>query len=122
MGRGMAHRTFETENGNLAVRRGTSEDGTELVRSPRHRVDWDWTTLASVKWRRNERGGRGGRTGCSMQRVLFDFRPSRAGGLLLLPDDHLTVVRTRREDMAKFWVRPGDLPHGASVSVGWVGV
>jgi hypothetical protein len=51
--------------------------------------------------------------------MLFDFRPSGAGGLLLFPDDHLSVVRARREDMAELRVRPGNLPHGASVSVGW---
>ena len=51
--------------------------------------------------------------------MLFDFRPSGAGWLLLFPDDHLAVVRARREDMAELWVRPGNLPHGASVSAGW---
>jgi hypothetical protein len=54
-----------------------------------------------------------------MQRVLFDFRPSGVGWLLLFPDDHLAVIRARREDMAELWVRPGNLPHRASVSAGW---
>ncbi len=48
--------------------------------------------------------------------MLFDFRPSGVGWLLLFPDDHFAVVRARREDMAKLRVRPGNLPHGASVS------
>jgi hypothetical protein len=56
------------------------------------------------------------RTRRGMQRMLFDFRPSGAGWLLLFPDDHLAVVRARCEDMAELWVRPGNLPDGASVS------
>lgn len=62
------------------------------------------------------------RTRRGMQRMLFDFRPSGAGWLLLFPDDHLAVVRARCEDMAELWVRPGNLPDGASVSAmpGWM--
>ena len=62
------------------------------------------------------------RTRGGVQRMLFDFRPSGAGWLLLFPDDHLAVVRARCEDMAELWVRPGNLPDGASVSAmpGWM--
>ena len=56
------------------------------------------------------------RTRRGMQRMLFDFCPSRASWLLFFPDDHLAVVRARCEDMAKLWVRPGNLPHGTRVS------
>ena len=33
-GGGVGYRTFESEDGDLAVRRGTGEDGAELVGSP----------------------------------------------------------------------------------------
>lgn len=51
-----------------------------------------------------------------MQRMLFNFRPSSVGWLLLFPNDHLAIIRARRKDMPKLWVRPGNLPNGASVS------
>jgi hypothetical protein len=54
-----------------------------------------------------------------VERVLLDFCPTCAGRLLFFPDDHLAVVRARREDMAKFWVRPGDLPYRARMSARW---
>jgi hypothetical protein len=51
-----------------------------------------------------------------MQRMLFDFRPSGIGWLLLFPNNHLAIIRARRKDMPKLRVRPSNLPHGASVS------
>lgn len=48
-----------------------------------------------------------------MQRMLLNLNPPAA--LLLLPDDHLAVVRARREDVAELGVRPGNLPHRARV-------
>ena len=54
-----------------------------------------------------------------MKRVLLDLRPPARTwslALLLLPDDDLAVIGTRREDLTKLGVRPGDLPNWASMA------
>ena len=58
--------------------------------------------------------GKLGRTRSSMEGVLLDLGPAR--GTLLLPDDDLAVIGTRREDLTKLGVRPGDLPNWASMA------
>ena len=69
------------------------------MRGPRHRIDYVEVASAGLGHggggmkKGNGMDGREGRTGRSVQRVLFDFRPARASGLLLFPDDHLAVVR-----------------------------
>ena len=55
-----------------------------------------------------------------MQSMLFDLDPpSLSGSLarLFLPNQHLSVIRTRSEDVPVFWVCPSDLPDWPSMPV-----
>ncbi len=83
------HGTFETENGNLAVRRGAGEYCTEFVRGPRHRIDYVEVASAGLghggggKKKGNEMDGReGGRdvpdAVCSECSLIF-AQPALAG-------------------------------------------
>lgn len=71
-------RTFESEDGDLAVRRGAGEDGAEFVGSPRHRVDWN----NGASCQRNGAGGKGVRgvpdAVCSECSLIF-AHPALAG-------------------------------------------
>jgi hypothetical protein len=53
--------------------------------------------------------------GCGVESEIEDFGPSRT---LLTPDEDFAIITCRCEDVAIFWMGPGDRPDGAFVAGG----
>lgn len=95
-------RTIECQDGHIAIGRGACQDGPDFLRGPSKGVDR-----------------------CGVHGMLLDLLPRSgrlllvataayrggSGRLLVLPDQHLAIIRRTGQNGAELGVGPRDLPH-----------